>query len=114
MDAALTRYNETVLGPVLATLSDDRPFRETMDSLIDLATREETPDVPSGCLFRVESPAKVSGSVASCRGHEPDHSEYRRAVTVHSVRALGYRRAFSLHNLCTVVHISPGRFEARR
>jgi len=51
MDAALTRYGETVLGPVLATLSDDRPFRETLDSLIDFATREETPDVPSGCLF---------------------------------------------------------------
>ena len=51
MDAALTRYSETVLGPVLATLSDDRPFRETLDSLIDFATREETPDVPSGCLF---------------------------------------------------------------
>lgn len=51
MDAALTRYSETVLGPVLASLSDDRPFRETLDSLIDFATREETPDVPSGCLF---------------------------------------------------------------
>lgn len=51
MDAALTRYSETVLGPVLATLSDDRPFRETLHSLIDFATREETPDVPSGCLF---------------------------------------------------------------
>lgn len=51
MDAALTRYSETVLGPVLATLSDDRPFRETLDSLVDFATREETPDVPSGCLF---------------------------------------------------------------
>jgi AcrR family transcriptional regulator len=51
MDAALTHYSETVLGPVLATLSDDRPFRETLDSLIEFATREETPDVPSGCLF---------------------------------------------------------------
>jgi len=51
MDAALTRYSATVLGPVLATLADDRPFRETLDALIDFATREETPDVPSGCLF---------------------------------------------------------------
>jgi len=51
MDAALTRYSETVLAPVLATLSDDRPFRETLDSLIEFTTREETPDVPSGCLF---------------------------------------------------------------
>jgi len=51
MDAALTRYSETVLGPVLTTLCDDRPFRETLDSLIDFATREEAPDVPSGCLF---------------------------------------------------------------
>jgi AcrR family transcriptional regulator len=51
MDAVLTRYSETVLGPVLAKLSDDRPFRETLDSLIDFATRSETPEVPSGCLF---------------------------------------------------------------
>lgn len=51
MDAALTDYSETVLAPVLATLSDDRAFRETLESLIDFATREETPDVPSGCLF---------------------------------------------------------------
>ncbi len=51
MDAALTHYTETVLAPVLATLSDDRPFQETLDTLIDFATREETPDAPSGCLF---------------------------------------------------------------
>lgn len=51
MDAALTRYSETVLGPVLAKLDEDRPFRETLALLIDFATREETPDVPSGCLF---------------------------------------------------------------
>jgi len=51
MDAALARYGETVLGPVLASLTEDRPFRETLDSLIDFATREETPEVPSGCLF---------------------------------------------------------------
>lgn len=51
LDAALTRYSETVLGPVLAMLSDDRPFGQTLDSLIDFVTREETPDVPSGCLL---------------------------------------------------------------
>lgn len=51
MDAALTRYDETVLAHVIAKLTDDRPFRETLDSLIDFATRNETPDVPSGCLF---------------------------------------------------------------
>jgi len=51
MDAALTQYSETVLGPVLAKLDEDRPFRETLDFLVDFATREETPDVPSGCLF---------------------------------------------------------------
>lgn len=51
MDAALTRYSETVLAPVLATLSYDQPFRETLQGLIDFATREDTPDVPSGCLF---------------------------------------------------------------
>ena len=36
---------------MLATLANDPPFRETLDALIDFATREETPDVPSGCLF---------------------------------------------------------------
>ena len=51
MDAALTHYAETVLAPVLASLSQDRPFQETLDSLVDFATREETPHVPSGCLF---------------------------------------------------------------
>jgi len=51
MDAALVRYGETVFGPVLASLSEDRPFRETLAALIDFATREEFPEVPSGCLF---------------------------------------------------------------
>lgn len=51
MDAALTLYSETVLSPVLAKLDDDRPFRETLAFLIDFTTRDETPDVPSGCLF---------------------------------------------------------------
>jgi AcrR family transcriptional regulator len=51
MNAALTRYTETVLAPALATLSDDRPFRETLEALINFTTREETADVPSGCLF---------------------------------------------------------------
>lgn len=51
MNAALARNSEDVLGPVLATLDDDRPFRETLDSLIDFTTREETPEVPAGCLF---------------------------------------------------------------
>lgn len=51
MDAALTRYSETVLAPVLATLADDRPFQESLDYLIDFTTREETAEVPSGCLF---------------------------------------------------------------
>ena len=46
LDAALTRYSETVLGPVLAMLSDDRPFGQTLDSLIDFVTREETPALP--------------------------------------------------------------------
>jgi len=51
MDVALARYSEDVLGPVVATLDDDRPFRETLDCLIDFTTREETPEVPAGCLF---------------------------------------------------------------
>ncbi|MFK7919867.1 MAG: TetR/AcrR family transcriptional regulator [Ilumatobacter sp.] len=49
--AALTHYSETVLAPVLATLADDRSFQEALGSLIEFATRKETPEVPSGCLF---------------------------------------------------------------
>ncbi|MEM9654330.1 MAG: TetR/AcrR family transcriptional regulator [Actinomycetota bacterium] len=51
MDAVLAHYAETVLAPVLAKLSDDRPFQETLDDLVAYATRKETPEVPSGCLF---------------------------------------------------------------
>lgn len=51
MDAALSHYSDTVLAPVLATLSEDRPFRDTLASLVDFATREARPDVPAGCLF---------------------------------------------------------------
>lgn len=51
MDAALARYSTTVLAPVLARLSDDRPFPQTLQSLIDFVTRQATPDVPAGCLF---------------------------------------------------------------
>ncbi|MEM7327081.1 MAG: TetR/AcrR family transcriptional regulator [Actinomycetota bacterium] len=51
MDAALAHYAETVLAPVLAKLSDDRSFQETLDDLVAYATRKETPEVPSGCLF---------------------------------------------------------------
>ena len=51
MDAVLTRYSERVLGPVMATLAEDRPFRETLNALIEFVTREETPETPAGCLF---------------------------------------------------------------
>ncbi|GAB5535534.1 MAG: TetR/AcrR family transcriptional regulator [Rubricoccaceae bacterium] len=51
MDAALTHYATTVLEPVLAMLSEDRPFQDTLDSLVDFATREADPERPAGCLF---------------------------------------------------------------
>ena len=51
MDAVLTRYSERVLGPVMATLAEDHPFRETLNALIEFVTREETPESPAGCLF---------------------------------------------------------------
>ena len=51
MDAVLTRYSEAVLGPVMATLAEDRPFRETLNALIEFVTREATPETPAGCLF---------------------------------------------------------------
>lgn len=51
MDAVLMRYSEVVLGAVMATLAEDRPFRETLDALIEFVTREETPETPAGCLF---------------------------------------------------------------
>ena len=51
MDAALTRYHETTLGPAMAMFAEDRPFAETLTALIEFATRDETTDMPSGCLF---------------------------------------------------------------
>ena len=49
--AALAHYHETVLAPGMAILAADRPFRETLDALIDFATSEETADAPAGCLL---------------------------------------------------------------
>jgi len=64
MDAALTRYRETVLAPVLAVLSGDRPFREALDELIDVATCEGGPDRPPGCLLaRMRGARRVLGPV---------------------------------------------------
>lgn len=51
LDAVLTRYSETVLNPMRVMLGEDRPFRETLDALIDYTTREATAEVPAGCLF---------------------------------------------------------------
>lgn len=51
LDAALTRYYETVLAPVMATLTEDRPFQQTLDSMIEFATRPASSDLPAGCLF---------------------------------------------------------------
>lgn len=51
IDAVLTRYSETVLGPLMAKLGEDRPFEETLDAFIDYTTREDSADVPAGCLF---------------------------------------------------------------
>lgn len=51
LDAALSRYVETVLGPALATLTDDRPFQQTLDSMIEFATRPASSESPAGCLL---------------------------------------------------------------
>lgn len=51
LDAALTRYYETVLAPVMATLTEDRPFRQTLDSMIEYATTPASSESPAGCLF---------------------------------------------------------------
>ena len=51
LDAALTRYYETVLAPVMATLTEDHPFRQTLDSMIEFATTPASSESPSGCLF---------------------------------------------------------------
>lgn len=51
LDAALTRYLDTVLGPMMSLFSEDRPFRQTLDSVLELATSAQTSGVPSGCLF---------------------------------------------------------------
>lgn len=51
LDAVLTRYHETVLGPRMAMYGEERPFRETLESIIEFATREQESDMPAGCLF---------------------------------------------------------------
>jgi len=51
LDAVLTRYHETVLGPQMAIFREDRPFRETLESAIEFATRGPVSDMPAGCLF---------------------------------------------------------------
>lgn len=51
LDAVLTRYVETVLGPMMAIFSEDRPFHQTLESLIEFTTRASTAEQPSGCLF---------------------------------------------------------------
>ena len=51
LDAVLTRYHEIVLGPRMAMYGEERPFRETLESIIQFATREQADDTPVGCLF---------------------------------------------------------------
>ncbi len=51
LDAVLTRYCETVLGPRMAAYDEDKPFRETLESIIAFATRGPVSDMPAGCLF---------------------------------------------------------------
>lgn len=51
LDAALTRYYETVLLPALERFSEDRPFQETLESMIEFATRPATSQSPAGCLI---------------------------------------------------------------
>jgi AcrR family transcriptional regulator len=51
MNAALTHYAATVVAMMLSRLRPDRPLRETLDALIDFATREASPEMPAGCLL---------------------------------------------------------------
>jgi AcrR family transcriptional regulator len=51
MDAALTRYHADVLVPLLASLRDDRPFRETLEFLLAAITTPTVAGGPSGCLI---------------------------------------------------------------
>ncbi len=49
MEAVLSHYRERMVVPLLAMLSADRPFAETLRELIDWMT--QTHETPSGCLF---------------------------------------------------------------
>ncbi len=51
LDAVLTRYYDTVLHPTLEYVTEDRPFQQTLDFMIDFATRAATSEVPAGCMF---------------------------------------------------------------
>ena len=49
MTAALERYREVVLAPLLQALAADQPFGELLDSVLVYMTSER--ETPAGCLF---------------------------------------------------------------
>ena len=50
MDAVLTRYGERVLMPVMALTTEDRPFHDVLDMLLDFMTTIPESG-PEGCLL---------------------------------------------------------------
>ena len=50
MDAALERYADTVLAPVLEQTTEDRPFAEVLATLIGFMTDPDR-TMPTGCLL---------------------------------------------------------------
>jgi len=58
MKAALVAYRKNVLAPVYQMIAADTPFRETLDNLVLLVTRDsktpgssDDPEMPDGCLL---------------------------------------------------------------
>lgn len=83
MNAALTRYAATVLAPVLSRFGQGRSLRETLDALIDFATREGSPEMPAGCLL-----AKMWISRRHLGPLTRDHVDRLRAEAVAAYEAL--------------------------
>ncbi len=93
MEAVLSHYREQAVVPLLAMLSAERPFAETLRRLIDWMTQNR--ETPSGCLFiKMRSTPKRLGLATThlikAIRHEMQAAYktwYQRSLARHEVKA---------------------------